>query len=68
MGTLPRVRPRCFYDLVIEVALIRPGPIQGQAVNPYIRRRRGLEPVTYLHPLLEPILRRTLGCRCSKSS
>ena len=61
MGTLPRVRPRCFYDLVIEVALIRPGPIQGQAVNPYIRRRRGLEPVTYLHPLLEPILRRTLG-------
>ena len=61
MGTLPRVRPRTFYDLVIEVALIRPGPIQGQAVNPYIRRRRGLEPVAYLHPLLEPILRRTLG-------
>jgi error-prone DNA polymerase len=61
MGTLPRVRPRCFYDLVIEVALIRPGPIQGQAVNPFIRRRRGLEPVTYLHPLAEPILRRTLG-------
>ena len=61
MGTLPRVEPRCFYDLVIEVALIRPGPIQGQAVNPYIRRRRGEEPVTYLHPLLEPILRRTLG-------
>jgi len=61
MGTLPRVEPRCFYDLVIEVGLIRPGPIQGQAVNPYIRRRRGEEPVTYLHPLLEPILRRTLG-------
>ncbi len=61
MATLPRVRPRCFYDLVIEVALIRPGPIQGNAVNPYIRRRRGLEPVTYLHPLLEPILGRTLG-------
>jgi len=61
MATLPRVRPRCFYDLVIEVALIRPGPIQGNAVNPYIRRRRGLEPVTYLHPLLEPILKRTLG-------
>ncbi len=61
MGTLPRVQPRCFYDLVIEVALIRPGPIQGHAVNPYIRRRRGLEKVTYLHPLLEPILRRTLG-------
>ena len=61
MGTLPRVRPRTFYDLVIEVALIRPGPIQGQAVNPYIRRRRGEEPVTYLHPRLEPILERTLG-------
>ncbi len=61
MGTLPRVEPRCFYDLVIEVALIRPGPIQGHAVNPYIRRRRGEEPVTYLHPRLEPILKRTLG-------
>ena len=61
MGTLPRVEPRCFYDLAIEVALIRPGPIQGHAVNPYIRRRRGEEPVTYLHPLLEPILQRTLG-------
>jgi error-prone DNA polymerase len=61
MATLPRVEPRCFYDLVIEVALIRPGPIQGNAVNPYIRRRRGDEPVTYLHPRLEPILARTLG-------
>jgi error-prone DNA polymerase len=61
MGTLPRVEPRCFYDLAIEVALIRPGPIQGHAVNPYIRRRRGEEAVTYLHPLLEPILERTLG-------
>jgi error-prone DNA polymerase len=61
MGTLPRVAPRTFYDIAIEVALIRPGPIQGHAVNPYIRRRRGEEPVTYLHPLLEPILRRTLG-------
>jgi error-prone DNA polymerase len=61
MATLPRVQPRCFYDLVIEVALIRPGPIQGHAVNPYIRRRRGDEPVAYLHPRLEPILRRTLG-------
>ena len=61
MATLPRVQPRCFYDLVIEVALIRPGPIQGNAVNPYIRRRRGDEPVTYLHPRLEPILSRTLG-------
>ena len=61
MGTLPRVRPRTFYDIAIEVALIRPGPIQGHAVNPYIRRRRGEEEVTYLHPLLEPILERTLG-------
>ena len=61
MGTLPRVRPRTFYDIAIEVALIRPGPIQGHAVNPYIRRRRGEETVTYLHPLLEPILERTLG-------
>jgi len=61
MATLPRVRPRCFYDLVIEVALIRPGPIQGHAVNPYLRRRRGEEPITYLHPRLEPILSRTLG-------
>jgi error-prone DNA polymerase len=61
MATLPRVEPRCFYDLVIEVAIIRPGPIQGRAVNPFIRRRRGEEPVTYLHPRLEPILRRTLG-------
>jgi error-prone DNA polymerase len=61
MGTLPRVRPRCFYDLAIEVALIRPGPIQGNAVHPYIRRRNGTEPITYLHPLLEPSLKRTLG-------
>ncbi|MDQ1514028.1 MAG: error-prone polymerase, partial [Microbacteriaceae bacterium] len=61
MGTLPRLQPRTFYDLVIEVALIRPGPIQGGAVHPYIRRRTGAEPVTYLHPLLEPVLSRTLG-------
>ena len=61
MNTLPRVQPRCFYDLAIEVALIRPGPIQGNAVHPYIRRRNGSEPVTYLHPLLQPALERTLG-------
>ncbi|HEX3796418.1 MAG TPA: error-prone DNA polymerase [Acidimicrobiales bacterium] len=61
MGTLPRVQPRTLYDLAIEVALIRPGPIQGNAVNPYIRRRRKEEDPTYLHPLLEPILERTLG-------
>jgi error-prone DNA polymerase len=61
MATLPRLRPRCFYDLVVEVALIRPGPIQGGSVHPYIRRRNGVEPITYLHPLLEPSLRKTLG-------
>ncbi len=61
MATLPRLRPRCFYDLVVEVALIRPGPIQGGSVHPYIRRRNGSEPVTYLHPLLEPVLKKTLG-------
>jgi error-prone DNA polymerase len=61
MNTLPRVQPRCFYDLAIEVALIRPGPIQGHAVHPYIRRRNKTEPITYLHPLLKPALERTLG-------
>ncbi len=61
MATLPRLKPRCFHDLVVEVALIRPGPIQGGSVHPYIRRRNGLEPVTYLHPLLENSLAKTLG-------
>ncbi len=61
MATLPRLKPRCFYDLVVEVALIRPGPIQGGSVHPYIRRRNGDEPVTYLHPLLERSLAKTLG-------
>jgi len=61
MATLPRLRPRNFYDLVVEVALIRPGPIQGGSVHPYIRRRNGKEPVTYLHPLLENSLQKTLG-------
>jgi error-prone DNA polymerase len=61
MATLPRLQPRTFYDLVVEVALIRPGPIQGGSVHPYIRRRKGLEPVTYLHPLLERALSKTLG-------
>ena len=61
MATLPRLRPRCFYDLVVEVALIRPGPIQGGSVHPYIRRRNGEEAVTYLHPLLKPALSKTLG-------
>jgi error-prone DNA polymerase len=61
MNTLPRLKPRKFYDLVVEVAIIRPGPIQGDMVHPYLRRRNGEEPVTYLHPSLEPILKRTLG-------
>ncbi len=61
MATLPRLRPRCFYDLVVEVALIRPGPIQGGSVHPYIRRRNGTEEVTYPHPLLERALAKTLG-------
>jgi error-prone DNA polymerase len=61
MATLPRLKPREFYDLVVEVALIRPGPIQGGSVHPYIRRRNGDEPVTYLHPLLERSLAKTLG-------
>jgi error-prone DNA polymerase len=61
MATLPRMRPERFYDLVVEVALIRPGPIVGQMVHPYLSRRAGREVVTYDHPLLEPILKRTLG-------
>src|SRR3989454_7243762 len=61
MATLPRIRPERFYDLVVQDAIIRPGPIVGQMVHPYVRRRRGREPVTYPHPSLEPILRRTLG-------
>ncbi|HUG42995.1 MAG TPA: error-prone DNA polymerase [Acidobacteriota bacterium] len=61
MATLPRLRPRCFYDLVVEVAIIRPGPIVGEMVHPYLRRRCGQEPVDYPHPCLEPILKRTLG-------
>jgi error-prone DNA polymerase len=61
MNTLPRLKPRCFYDLVVEVALIRPGPIQGDMVHPYLRRRAGLEPITYPHPAVEHALKRTLG-------
>src|SRR5690606_5885241 len=61
IGTLPRLRPRRFYDLAIEIALIRPGPIQGGAVHPYVRRATGKEEVTYDHPDLEPVLERTLG-------
>ncbi len=61
MATLPRLQPREFYDLVVEVALIRPGPIQGGSVHPYIRRKRGREPVTYPHKLMRPALEKTLG-------
>jgi error-prone DNA polymerase len=61
IGTLPRLRPRTFYDLAIEIALIRPGPIQGGAVHPYIRRATGREPITYPHEDLVPVLERTLG-------
>jgi error-prone DNA polymerase len=61
MATLPRLRPRMFYDLVVEVALIRPGPIQGGSVHPYIRRRNGVDPVVYDHPSMESALRKTLG-------
>jgi DNA polymerase III alpha subunit len=61
MQTLPKSRPGSLDDLVVEVAIIRPGPIQGNAVHPYLRRKQGLEPVTYLHPSLEPVLRDSLG-------
>ncbi len=61
MATLPRMKPKTFYDLAVEVALIRPGPIQGHSVHPYLRRRNGEEEVRYPHPTAEPILRRTLG-------
>jgi error-prone DNA polymerase len=61
MSCLPRLRPKCFYDIVVQVAIIRPGPIVGQMVNPYLKRRQGREPVTYPHASLEPVLARTLG-------
>jgi error-prone DNA polymerase len=61
MQTLPKSRPQSLDDLVVEVAIIRPGPIQGNAVHPYLRRKQGLEPVTYLHPSLEPVLKDSMG-------
>src|SRR5438105_441172 len=61
MATLPRMKQKCFYDVVIEVAIIRPGPMQGDMVHPYLARRAGREPVTYFDPRLEPVLARTLG-------
>ncbi len=61
MSILPKLNPTCFYDIIVSIALVRPGPIQGNIIHPYLRRRRGDEPVVYLHPTLEPILKRTLG-------
>jgi error-prone DNA polymerase len=61
MSCLPRLQPRTFYDLVVQVAIIRPGPIVGNMVHPYLKRRQGREPVEYPHPSLEPVLERTLG-------
>ncbi len=61
MQTLPKSRPQSLDDLVVEVAIIRPGPIQGNAVHPFLRRKQGLEPVTYLHPSLEPVLKDSMG-------
>src|SRR4030095_16887404 len=61
MAPLPRPKPRHFYDLVVEVAIIRPGPIVGNMVHPYLARRRGDQPVSYPHPSLEPVLARALG-------
>jgi error-prone DNA polymerase len=61
MSCLPRLRPIRFYDVVVQVAIIRPGPIVGQMVNPFLQRRQGKEEVTYAHPSLEPVLKRTLG-------
>ncbi|MFN2516156.1 MAG: DNA polymerase III subunit alpha, partial [Pyrinomonadaceae bacterium] len=61
MSCLPRLRPQKFYDIVVQVAIIRPGPIVGNMVHPYLKRRQGREPVVYPHPLLEPVLKRTLG-------
>ena len=61
MASLPRNRPDCFYQVIVQVAIIRPGPIVGDMMHPYMRRRQGKEAITYPHPLLEPVLRRTLG-------
>ena len=61
MSMLPRLQPRCFYDLVIQIAIVRPGPIQGDMVHPYLRRRNGSEPIHYLNPVIENVLKPTLG-------
>lgn len=67
MATLPRIRPACFYDLVISVAIIRPGPIVGQMVHPYLDRRAGREQPDCMDPRLDPVLKRTVGCLRSKN-
>ena len=68
MSMLPRLKPRCFYDLVIEVAIVRPGPIQGDMVHPYLRRRRGKETVDYpSKPSWKPCSARRSACRCFRS-
>jgi error-prone DNA polymerase len=61
MSMLPRLRPKNYYDIVVQVSIVRPGPITGGMVHPYLRRRNGEEPISYPHPLLEPVLERTLG-------
>jgi len=61
MATLPRMKPTCFYDVAIQVAIIRPGPISGGLTHPYLKRRNKKEEVTYMHPDLVPVLERTLG-------
>ena len=61
MGMLPRLKPRTYYDIVIEISIVRPGPIAGGMVHPFLKRRNGEEPVTYPHPSLEPVLKKTLG-------
>src|SRR3989442_2087171 len=66
MSMLPRLQPRVFYDLVIEVAIIRPGPIQGGMIHPYLRRREGVDPVTYPSVEMEAVLSRTLGIPLSR--
>ena len=60
MSMLPRLKPRCYYDLVIEVAIVRPGPIQGNMVHPYLRRRNGQEAVTFPNEAIRKVLRKTL--------
>ena len=68
MSCLPRLKPEKFYDIVVQVAIIRPGPIVGKMMHPYLRRREGEEDPVCLHPLLEPVLKRRWACRCFRSS